>query len=48
MFHEVINIMNTYIRPNLTSYNLALYKHIYSLQDISKIQTDIAGTTASI
>ena len=39
MFHEVINIMNIYIRPKLTSYDLALYKHISSLQDIFKIQT---------
>jgi len=45
MFREVINIMNTYIRPNLTSYDLAfLYKHISSLQDIFKIQTKIAST----
>ena len=44
MFHEVINIMNTYIWPNLTSYDLALYKHISTLQDISKIQTNIACT----
>lgn len=44
MFHEVINIMNIYIRPNLTSYDLALYKHISSLQDIFKIQTKIAST----
>jgi len=44
MFHEVINIMNTYIRPNLTPYDLPLYMHISSLQAIFKIQTKIANT----
>jgi hypothetical protein len=48
MFHEVINIMNTYIRPNLTSYDLALYKHISTLQNVSKLQTDISWTIASV
>jgi len=44
MFHEVINIMNTYIRPNLTLYDLAFYKHISPLPDIFEIQTKIAST----
>jgi hypothetical protein len=37
MFNEVSNFMNTYKRPNFTSYDLALYKYISNLQDISEI-----------
>lgn len=48
MCNEVSNMMNTCLRPNLTSYDCALYKHVPALQYISEIQQILLASYASV